>query len=205
MTVARERLCRSVLAILLSAWMPQAAGGEKEKPAKLKVGDFAPNIVLCRLLPPDRDYYFVLKDLCGPNAPPTRRKVVLLTFFDFGHDALDCKAQVPQLNEIYDESQNRPLEMAVVDSKELDNSWHMKVFIEATHLKVPVLIDWAQGAMRAFGVQRLPCSFLISREQRVLGVYGPGEKEMARLKDKVKEVIEGVAEQEQERAFGEER
>jgi len=198
MSLARERLCRSVLAILLSAWMPQAAGDEEEKPAKLKVGDLAPNIILCRLLPPERDYYFVLRDLCGPKAPPTRRKVVLLTFFDFGHGARDCKAQVPQLNEIYDENQDRPLEVAVADSKELDNSWHMKVFIKATRLKVPVLIDWAQGAMRAFGVQRLPCSFLISREQRVLGVYGPGEKEMARLKDKVKQVIEGAAEQERE-------
>ena len=189
MNFVKRRLLWGLLAILLPVWLAQAAVAEQEKIRTLKVGDLAPNIILSRLQPLERDYYFILKDICGPKVSPSRRKFVILSFFDFGYDAGDCKAQVPQLNKIYQAYQNQPLEMAVIDSREMDNSWFMKMFMEATGLKVPVLLDWAQAAMRAYGVERLPCSFLISREQRVLGIYGPGEKELNRLNEEVKQVM----------------
>jgi peroxiredoxin len=99
-----------------------------------------------------------------------RGEVVLLNFW--AHWCNPCVSEMPFLQQVYDEWQERGLVLLAIHIGE--SAEEAASFVEEYSLSFPVLLDIDGTVAAQYGVQNIPTTFLIDQEGIVQGVkVGP--------------------------------
>ncbi|MDN4526451.1 thiol-disulfide oxidoreductase ResA [Fictibacillus fluitans] len=94
----------------------------------------------------------------------SKGKVTLVNFW--GSWCEPCKREMPLLQSMYSKYHNRGFEILSVNSQE--SNLAVKNYAQKYHLSFPVLLDLENQAGRAYNVYKLPASFLIDSNGKVV-------------------------------------
>ena len=122
--------------------------------AQVKEGDNAPN--------------FTLKNLDGKEISLSqfRGKHVLVNFWATWCGP--CKIEMPSLEALYEKFKDKNFALLAI-SNDMFGSNIVKPFVKAHKINFPVLLDQRLKVSNAFGVVRLPTTFMIDPQGKIIG------------------------------------
>ena len=152
----RRFIMRASILLVLSVLVAYSlyANITKHQDGNLAVGDKAPN--------------FVLTDMNGKKQQLSdyKGKGVLLNFW--GTWCQPCKQEMPAMNELYKEYQNRGVQILAVHV--VNTTFLVRQFIQQYHLSFPVLIDRNKDVQHAYNIAPLPTTILIGPDGRIKNI-----------------------------------
>jgi len=128
---------------------------------------------------------FKLKDLNGNelSLSDLRGKKVFLNFWATW--CPPCKAEMPEIEKLYQETKNSDLVILTVDIGEPLSD--VKTFIDQNNYNFKVLLDSNQKVAAQYGISAIPTSFFIDKEGNIISKHtGPMNT------DQMKEYIKGL-------------
>ncbi|KZL91481.1 TlpA family protein disulfide reductase [Clostridium magnum] len=128
---------------------------------------------------------FKLKDLNGNELSlnDLRGKKVFLNFWATW--CPPCKAEMPEIEKLYQETKNSDLVILAVDIGEPLSD--VKTFIDQNNYNFKVLLDSNQKVAAQYGISAIPTSFFIDKEGNIISKHtGPMNT------DQMKEYIKGL-------------
>jgi Peroxiredoxin len=115
---------------------------------------------------------FKLKDLNGKelSLSDLRGKKVFLNFWATW--CPPCKAEMPEIEKLYQETKSSDLVIVAVDIGEPLND--VKTFIDQNKYNFKVLLDSNQSVAEQYGISAIPTSFFIDKEGNIVSTHtGP--------------------------------
>ena len=148
-----------IIAILLS--LLALSGCSSEKPAKLKIGDPAPD--------------FAIEDLAGKRIQLSslRNNPVVIRFFIV--DCKFCKADTSVFNEYYNSHKDEGLTVLYITNT--TNLAQVKKFAKDLNIPFPVAIDYGHKVSKLFNVKVEPQTIILNSNHRIKGAILGGVTE----------------------------
>ena len=167
-----NKMLKALLLIILSGVLLVSGCSAGSGSAGAQVGQPAPD---CKLQNLDGQS-ISLSDLRG--------KPVLLNFWATG--CPPCRAEMPHLQEIYEERAGRGLEVLAISIGESAST--VKEFLQSQDLSLPVLLDTEGNTARRYNIGGIPTTFFIDSDgiirQKVIGAFpskGAIENQLGRI------------------------
>jgi len=140
-----NKMLKAILLIILT-WVLLVTSCSE--PSVARVGEPAPD--------------FQLQDLDGQavSLSDLRGKPVMLNFWAVR--CPDCRAEMPFLQQIYEEWSDKGLVLLAIDIGEGPSQ--IKEFLEANNLSLPVLLDSDKSVAQRYNIQFIPTTFFIDSD-----------------------------------------
>jgi peroxiredoxin len=100
-----------------------------------------------------------------------------------------CKAEMPALQQVYEEYKSRGLIVLAVNSTTQDDAQAIPAFIAEYSLTFPVLLDVNNEAGQLYQLRSLPSTFFIGRDGIIHEVVIGGPMAEALLRTRVEEIL----------------
>lgn len=100
-----------------------------------------------------------------------------------------CRAEMPAIQALYEEYQERGLVVLGVNSTIQDEPMKIGPFLDEYQLTFPILLDETGEVTRAYQVRALPSSFFIDRQGRIHEVVIGGPMSPALLRTRIEEIL----------------
>lgn len=100
-----------------------------------------------------------------------------------------CRAEMPALQEVYEEYKSRGLIVLAINSTVQDDAQAIPAFIAEYGLTFPILLDTNNEAGRLYQLRSLPSTFFIGRDGIVHEVVIGGPMAEALLRTRVEEIL----------------
>jgi len=178
---------RSVLAVIFFLIFIQTQTGvclETQNKTSLQKRDMAPTFFLKSLSGND----FFLTDYCGKPLQPwknSERKIVVISFF--ATYCLPCLKEIPQLQALAMEF-GEQVKFVLVDLKE--DSDKVNEFVKKHDIVLPVLLDRYGIVAKKYGVETLPCLFVVDKAGRIVFILRGYDENIGEvLKKQLRHVI----------------
>ena len=148
--------------------------------------NIVPSIVLRNL---SNEYVFV-SNLCypGPEDSKKPRSVVVLDFM--ASDCEPCKKEMPAFLKVTREFKEKGVKAFLVSIDPLSKLEDLKKVVQSLGVDCEVLLDPYKVAATKCGVTRIPRTFVLSRERRVVGDLGAGVDFEKRLRAALERAIQ---------------
>lgn len=173
-------LLKTINALILGALLVAAPAFAEENPA---FSSELPLLTETRMAPD-----VSLKDLNGDlrRLSDYRGKVVLLHFWACW--CVPCIDEFPKIKWLSDRMRGKDFVILTVAE---DSHKAAQKFVKERGIELPVLMDQYGSALRSYGIQALPSSYLIDEEGRIKGVaVGPRDWDSAKILDSIDAVME---------------
>ncbi len=148
------------------------------------------------LIPSPREGFlapdFTLESLSGDqiSLSDMRGKVVVLNLW--ASWCPPCRAEMPALQRVYQENQERGLEVLAVNMTAQDSLADVEAFVQEFNLTFPVLLDTGGEVGNAYLMRALPTTFFIDREGVIQRVIVGGPMSEITLQSTVEQLLEEV-------------
>ena len=109
---------------------------------------------------------------------------------------IPCKAEMPSLEQIYQEYNKQGLEILAVNSTIQDDPSKVLDFAHQSRLTFPILLDPTGEVPRLYNIQALPTSFFVDASGTIREVVVGGPISEALLRIRVEALISVIAGQE---------
>lgn len=106
-----------------------------------------------------------------------------------------CRAEMPAMQRLYQEYQQRGLEILAVNSTSQDNRDNAQSFADQLGLTFPILYDDLGDVAKLYQVQSLPSSFFIDAAGKVHQVVIGGPMAEALLRVRIEQLFEQITPQ----------
>ena len=167
-----NKILKVILPIILTLGLAITVGSCGSEPTEARVGQPAPDFQLQNL-----DGQSVsLNDLKG--------KPVLLNFWSTR--CPPCVAEMPYLQEIYDEWSGKGLMLLAINGGESSST--VKGFMQNHNLSLPVLLDTELVAVQRYNIVGIPTTFFIDKDgviqEKIIGAF-PNKAEIEKRLSKI--------------------
>lgn len=148
------------------------------------------------LIPSPREGFlapdFTLESLSGDqiSLSDMRGKAVVLNLW--ASWCPPCRAEMPALQRVYQENQERGLEVLAVNMTAQDSLADVEAFVQEFNLTFPVLLDTGGEVGNAYLMRALPTTFFIDREGVIQRVIMGGPMSEITLQSTVEQLLEEV-------------
>jgi thiol-disulfide isomerase/thioredoxin len=103
---------------------------------------------------------------------------------------LPCRAEMPSLQEVYEDYTGKGLVILAVNATNQDTLADVESFINTVGITFPVLLDTQGTASRDYQLSALPTTFFIGRDGIILDVVVGGPMSEALIRKRVDQLLE---------------
>ena len=183
----RRNFLMAMLFICGSVLFSNQLAAKSKKSIQLKVGDNAPSFALRNL----EGGYVKLSSFCGKYSEKSRnnRSVVILDFFATWCEP--CIEQMPVIESIHQKYKEKGVKVFLV-SNDIEGAKKVLPFVKKSKIAVPVLLDMYRVVADKYGVDKIPYTFVISKDGKIAAMY-QGKKDnlvfRKELEGKIEELL----------------
>jgi cytochrome c biogenesis protein CcmG/thiol:disulfide interchange protein DsbE len=103
-----------------------------------------------------------------------------------------CRAEMPALQEVYENNRGRGLEILAVNTTYQDREAEAKAFVDELGLSFPILLERTGEMAKGYQLRAMPSTFFIDKEGVIRKVILGGPMSEATLQTAVEELLEGM-------------
>jgi cytochrome c biogenesis protein CcmG/thiol:disulfide interchange protein DsbE len=135
---------------------------------------------------------FTLEDLEGATITLSNLRGTAVVLNLWASWCPPCQAEMPALQEIYENNRDRGLEILAVNTTYQDRETDARAFVQEMGLSFPVLLERTGDMAKAYQLRAMPSTFFIDREGVIRKVILGGPMSEATLQTAIEELLKAA-------------